>query len=100
MAVVIIVLVTVIVLAKFILPRQRPPEDLQVEVTQELLVRGTYLVDHVLLCNDCHSERDWTIYGGPPKPPLGAGDFLSQPAQIPAVDRPLPRALSQPHRKA
>ena len=28
---------------------------------------------HVLLCNDCHSERDWTRYSGPAVPPLGAG---------------------------
>ena len=57
----------------FALPRQRPPTEIKVEITPELLERGTYLVQHVLLCNDCHSERDWTIYGGPPKPPLGAG---------------------------
>lgn len=69
----IIVLGVVIALVWFMLPRQRPPADLQVTVTPELLVRGTYLVEHVLLCNDCHSERDWTIYGGPPKPPFGAG---------------------------
>jgi len=55
------------------MPRQRPPPDIRVEVTPELLERGTYLVEHVLLCNDCHSERDWTLYGGPPKPPFGAG---------------------------
>lgn len=55
------------------MPRQRPPEDVRVAITPELLERGTYLVEHVLLCNDCHSERDWTIYGGPPKPPYGAG---------------------------
>lgn len=62
-----------LIVAVNLMPRQRPPPDLQVEITPELLERGTYLVDHVLLCNDCHSERDWTIYGGPPKPPLGAG---------------------------
>jgi len=56
-----------------LVPRQRPPPDLAVAVTPELLARGTYLVEHVLLCNDCHSERDWTRYGGPPQPPLGAG---------------------------
>jgi hypothetical protein len=55
------------------MPRQRSPLDIEVDVTPELLERGTYLVEHVLLCNDCHSERDWTLYGGPPKPPFGAG---------------------------
>jgi mono/diheme cytochrome c family protein len=57
----------------WLLPRQRPAPELQVTVTPELLQRGQYLVEHVLLCNDCHSERDWTLYGGPPKPPFGAG---------------------------
>ncbi|MFQ5634026.1 MAG: cytochrome C [Gammaproteobacteria bacterium] len=57
----------------FFMPRQRPPLDLDVEITPELVARGTYLVEHVLLCNDCHSERDWSIYGGPPMAPLGAG---------------------------
>ncbi len=66
------IVVTMVVLTWF-MPRQRPPSNLQVTVTPELLVRGTYLVEHVLLCNDCHSERDWTVYGGPPKPPFGAG---------------------------
>lgn len=56
-----------------VLPRQRPPPDFNVQVTPALLERGAYLVNHVLLCNDCHSERDWTLYSGPAKPPLGAG---------------------------
>jgi hypothetical protein len=57
----------------FYFPRARAPLDIQVEVTPELLTRGTYLVDHVLLCNDCHSERDWTLFSGPAKAPFGAG---------------------------
>jgi len=57
----------------FFLPRQHPPSDVQVEITPQLLARGTYLVEHVLLCNDCHSERDWGYYGGPPRLPYGAG---------------------------
>jgi len=55
------------------LPRQRPASDFQVQATPAMLERGDYLVNHVLLCNDCHSERDWTLYSGPAKPPLGAG---------------------------
>ncbi|WKZ12453.1 MAG: cytochrome C [Gammaproteobacteria bacterium] len=55
------------------LPRQRPAPDFRVVPTPELLARGDYLVNHVLLCNDCHSERDWTLFSGPARPPLGAG---------------------------
>lgn len=71
-AVVLLVLAAIIVVG-FFMPRQRPPEDIRVDITPELLERGTYLVEHVLLCNDCHSERDWNFYGGPPRPPFGAG---------------------------
>jgi len=69
----VVVLGATIIFLTYFMPRQRPPTDLRVTITPELLERGTYLVEHVLLCNDCHSERDWTIYGGPPKPPFGAG---------------------------
>jgi mono/diheme cytochrome c family protein len=55
------------------LPRQRPAPDFIVETTPDVLAHGEYLVKHVLLCNDCHSERDWTMYSGPAIPPLGAG---------------------------
>ena len=69
-----VIVLSVVVWVNFLqLPRKRPPSDLTVTVTPALLERGTYLVEHVLLCNDCHSERDWTLYGGPPKPPFGAG---------------------------
>jgi mono/diheme cytochrome c family protein len=55
------------------LPRQRPAPEFAVEATPDVLAHGEYLVKHVLLCNDCHSERDWTMYSGPAIPPLGAG---------------------------
>ncbi len=56
-----------------LLPRQRQASTTVAPKNPEALAHGRYLVEHVLLCNDCHSERDWSLYGGPPKPPLGAG---------------------------
>jgi mono/diheme cytochrome c family protein len=44
-----------------------------VELTPENIERGRYLAVNVLQCVDCHSERDWNLYGGPPKEPIGAG---------------------------
>jgi hypothetical protein len=70
---VVVIVLAVVITVIFFMPRQRPPADVRVEITPELLARGTYLVEHVLLCNDCHSERDWTLYSGPAKPPYGAG---------------------------
>ena len=40
--------------------------DLKVEITQARVERGRYLANHVTVCMDCHSNRDWTKYSGPP----------------------------------
>ena len=55
------------------LPRQQPTQEWAVEATPELIERGRYLTINVFQCVDCHSERDWTLYGGPPVEPIGAG---------------------------
>jgi hypothetical protein len=36
-----------------------------VEVTKERIERGKYLANHVMVCVDCHSKRDWSKYSGP-----------------------------------
>jgi hypothetical protein len=68
------------------LPRSRPAPALNITYTPELVARGGYLVNEVLLCFDCHSERDWSRYSGPAVPPLGAGrpclDVNSKPVGI------------------
>ena len=69
----VIIVLGIVITMNFFMPRQRPPADIRVDITPELLARGTYLAENVLICNDCHSERDWTLYSGPPKPPFGAG---------------------------
>ncbi len=70
--IVVIATVAMIFLYGF-LPRQRPPAELTVQPTPDLIERGEYLVNDVMLCFDCHSVRDWTRYSGPAVPPLGAG---------------------------
>jgi hypothetical protein len=44
-------------------PAQRRAPDLRVELTPERVEHGRYLVSHVLGCGDCHSDRDWGLYG-------------------------------------
>jgi len=56
-----------------LLPQQRPAPEISVAMTPENIDRGRYMAVNVLQCVDCHSERDWTLYGGPPKVPVGAG---------------------------
>ncbi len=48
----------------FILPRI-PIPDLKVEITPERVARGKYLANHVTVCVDCHSIRDWSKFSGP-----------------------------------
>lgn len=45
-------------------PAQRPASAERVEPTPQRLARGQYLVNHVTICFDCHSERT-TAYGFP-----------------------------------
>lgn len=46
-------------------PQVGPARDLTAPSTPEAVARGKYLVDHVALCVDCHTPRDWTKYAGP-----------------------------------
>ena len=56
------------------LPRIPVDTAIKVEVTPERLARGDYLANHVAVCMDCHSTRDWAVFSGPPKPgSLGIG---------------------------
>lgn len=50
------------------LPNIAAPEDLKVELTPERVSRGEYLANHVTVCMDCHSTRDWSKFSGPVTP--------------------------------
>ncbi len=43
-----------------------PVKDIRVEITPERVERGEYLASHVMVCMDCHSQRDWSLFSGPP----------------------------------
>jgi mono/diheme cytochrome c family protein len=66
-AVVAIVLVVVIGISyiTLALPNVGEPEDIKVELTAKRIARGDYLANHVALCTDCHSQRDWSKFAGP-----------------------------------
>jgi len=42
-----------------------PIQDIKVDVSAYRVARGNYLANHVLVCIDCHSTRDWTKFSGP-----------------------------------
>lgn len=64
LAVLVILIVCSGIYLKCFLPHIKV-KGLKVEVTKELVERGRYLANNVLVCIDCHSERDWTKYSGP-----------------------------------
>jgi len=56
------------------LPDVGKPEDIKIALTLERIARGKYLANHVTLCMDCHSQRDWSKRIGEVGPgKLGAG---------------------------
>ncbi len=56
------------------LPDAGPVEEVKIETTPERIKRGAYLANHVAICVDCHSVRNWDYYTGPITPgTLGIG---------------------------
>lgn len=68
-------------------PKVDPAPQLTINSTPELVARGEYLANHVAVCMDCHSTRDWSKFSAPPKPgTLGkGGDVFDQNIGIPGV---------------
>ena len=64
--VILLILLGIIVYLKFMLPSVGAAPVLTVEPTPERVARGEYLANHVTICIDCHSKRDWTKFSGPP----------------------------------
>ena len=66
----VVVLVVLAVLGGWIylttaFPAAGEAPDISVESTPEAVARGAYLANHVTVCIDCHSTRDWAYYAGP-----------------------------------
>lgn len=61
-------------------PRVQPAKDITIDATPARLERGAYLANHVSVCIDCHSKRDWKHYSGPVVPGSeGIGGELMDP---------------------
>jgi mono/diheme cytochrome c family protein len=46
-------------------PDTGPAPDITIEHTAARLQRGQYLANHVSICINCHSHRDWQTYSAP-----------------------------------
>jgi mono/diheme cytochrome c family protein len=61
----------------FVGPHARPLTARRIERTPERLARGTYLVEHVTPCMECHSPHRWTEHDAPIEADmLGAGQEI------------------------
>jgi mono/diheme cytochrome c family protein len=69
-------------------PKVGNPPDLKVVSSPEMIERGRYLANHVSVCIDCHSTRDFSLYSGPIKPGTfgkGGDKFDKETAGIPGT---------------
>lgn len=68
-------------------PKVDPPQEISIDYSQERIERGSYLANHVTVCMDCHSTRDFSQFSGPPMPgTLGAGgDRFDHEMGLPGV---------------
>ena len=77
LGIVVLIIISTLSYLRFALPDVGAAPDLKVELTPERIQRGKYLANHVTICIDCHSHRDWTRFSGPPtEGTLGMGGDL------------------------
>lgn len=65
LSLVVIFVVTVLLYVKLALPNVGKMEYLSVRPTASKLERRKYLANHVCVCMDCHSTRNWNEFSGP-----------------------------------
>lgn len=57
-----------VIYMQYAFPNVDAAPAITVKATPELLEKGEYLANHVAVCIDCHSERDWSRFAGPVVP--------------------------------
>jgi mono/diheme cytochrome c family protein len=86
-----LVLVTLILGAvayiEVMLPNTGAAPYVTIERTPQRIERGKYLANHVAICMDCHSTRNWGLYAGPMAPDGigGGGEAFNREMGFPGV---------------
>ena len=82
---VIVVIAGVASYVKFALPDVGDVSDLHIDITPERVQHGDYLANHVSLCMDCHSTRDWKRFSAPLLPGTNGkgGEFFNEDMGFP-----------------
>ena len=81
----VLVIVGAITYVSKALPNVAVRPDVEVDITPERVLRGEYLANSVCVCMDCHSQRDWNIFGAPIKAGTfaGGGEKFDRSMQFP-----------------
>jgi mono/diheme cytochrome c family protein len=64
LAALVLALTALLSYVKLALPDVGPAPDITVDKSPEAVAHGKYLALNVALCVDCHSNRDWSYFGG------------------------------------
>jgi mono/diheme cytochrome c family protein len=64
-AIITFVLVVILSVLNFKYPAVGEAPQIKIELTPARIERGKYLANHVAVCVDCHSQRDWNRFAGP-----------------------------------
>lgn len=62
---IIVLVIAVLGYLGFLLPAVGKAPDVQATRLPERIERGRYLANHVAVCMDCHSKRDWNRFSAP-----------------------------------
>src|SRR5690554_6387098 len=63
---IVFILIMIVTYVSTALPNVADSPNIKVEVTEEKVQRGKYLAWNVMMCADCHSERDFSLFSAPP----------------------------------
>ncbi|MFC5624810.1 c-type cytochrome [Algoriphagus winogradskyi] len=87
LGVVVVLIVCGIAFINFTFPKVKPAPELAINHSPDRVARGAYLANHVTVCVDCHSTRDFSLLSGPIQPgTIGSGgDRFDQSMGFPGV---------------
>lgn len=85
--VLLVIVIGIVAYIKLALPNVGKAPNLTIEKTAARVARGEYLANHVTVCIDCHSTRDWSRFSGPiTEGTLGkGGDLFDQKFGFPGA---------------
>lgn len=81
-----LIIVSVLAYVQFALPKVNAATNMTIDSNEAMIQRGAYLANHVSVCMDCHSTRDWTKFAGPLIPGTEGmgGDLFDQTMGLPS----------------